>query len=107
MTTYSSRPSMSFFRIIFILCAFIGVQSAHANGAMDDYITIKNSNTKVLQFFELVEQQTSYIFAYDEYEIDLIQELKLLKVKRFLKDLLKSVTKRTNCKFNKKENRIF
>src|SRR5438105_4549251 len=106
MTTYSSRPSMSFFRIIFILCAFIGVQSAHANGAMDDYITIKNSNTKVLQFFELVEQQTSYIFAYDEYEIDLSQELKLLTGKRLLKDLLDAVSKQTNLQFNQKEKTI-
>ena len=107
MPINSPRPFGFFCRVIFIFClALTATYSANATDAIDKYITVKNSDTKLLQFFELVEQQTSFIFAYDEFEINLNQELKLLTGQQPLKDLLDSVSKQTNLQFNQKEKTI-
>src|SRR5205814_1138120 len=106
MPTHSSRYSTSFFRIIFIVCAFIGMSSEHAKGVTGEYIIVKNANTKVEQFFELVQKQSSYIFAYDEYEINLHQDLKLSTGRQLLTDLLDSGSKQTNLQFDQKEKTI-
>src|ERR1051326_3634524 len=106
MSTYSSPYSKSLFRIIFIVCAFIGTSSAYAKPVAGEYIIVKSANTKVQQFFELVEKQTSYIFAYDEYEINLHQDLKLSTGRQLLTDLLNAVSKQTNLQFDQKEKTI-
>jgi TonB-dependent starch-binding outer membrane protein SusC len=103
MPINSSRSFGSLYKIVLIICfAFTTIYSANAKNLADEYITVENSNTSLLQFFELVEKQTSFIFAYDEYEINLNQELKLLTGHQLLKDLLDSASKQTNLQFNQK-----
>jgi len=107
MRIYSSRSLKFFYKIILIFCfVFTCFYSADAKKVTDDYIIVKNSNTRLLQFFELVQKQTSFIFAYDEYEINLSQELKLLTGQQLLKDLLDSVSNQTNLQFTQKEKTI-
>src|SRR5580765_5397907 len=107
MPINSSRSFGSFYRIIFIFCVeFTTIYSANAKDVADEYITVEKSNTNLLQFFELVEKQTSFIFAYDEYEVNLSQELKLLTGQQLLKSLLDSASKQANLQFNQKGKTI-
>ncbi|HSZ34029.1 MAG TPA: hypothetical protein VK772_12000, partial [Puia sp.] len=70
------------------------------------YITVKESNTKLLQFFELIQKQTSLVFVYDENEIDLAHKLKLPTGEHRLNDLLNNISKQTGLVFTQKQNSI-
>ena len=107
MPIYSSRSFRSFYKITIISCfVFASMYSADAKRITNDYIIIKNSNTTLLQFFELVEKQTSFTFAYDEYDVNLGQKLKLVTGQQLLKDLLDSVSRQANLQFTQREKTI-
>ena len=41
------------------------------------YISVKESNPKLLFLFELIQKQTSFVFIYDENGVDLSHKIKL------------------------------
>jgi TonB-linked SusC/RagA family outer membrane protein len=107
MHKHYSRSIGLFYKVTFIFCfLFASAYSADASPATNDYIIIKNSQSTLRQFFDLVEKQTSFSFAYDEYEINLSHELKLLIGQQLLKDLLDSVSKQTRLRFTQIDKTI-
>jgi TonB-linked SusC/RagA family outer membrane protein len=102
---YLVRGGMIAFSIL--LC----IGSAHANKNRHNhfaevYINVKESNTKLLQFFELIQKQTPLVFVYDENEINLARELKLPTGEQRLSYLLINISKQTGLVFTQKENSI-
>ena len=70
------------------------------------YITIKNSNGRLEQFFELIRKQTSFVFAYDENEVNLSHKLKLLSGKWLLSELLNNISLQTGLQFTQSKSTI-
>jgi TonB-linked SusC/RagA family outer membrane protein len=90
--------------IIIVFSILLTVGSANANtGGKNDfdqvYVTVRESNIKLLQLFELIQKQTSLVFVYDENEVNLSLRLKLLKGKHPLNGLLENISRQTGIKF--------
>ena len=90
-----------------IFCA----SSVHVNGNPSNdfdevYITVKNSNTRLQQFFELIQSQTSFVFAYDENEVNLSHKLKLTTGKQPLSELLNIISVQTGLQFTQTKSTI-
>ena len=101
--------SSPFRRGTIIFCMLLCIGSAHANtrNALDEvYIHVKESNTKLLQFFELIQKQTPLVFVYDESEINLTHKLKLPIGEQRLSYLLNNISKQTGLVFTQKQNSI-
>ncbi|HEY4875601.1 MAG TPA: TonB-dependent receptor, partial [Puia sp.] len=95
--------------ILFFILLCIGIVNANATRTKNFdvvYITVKESNTKLLQFFELIQKQTSLVFVYDENEINLTHPLKLPTGERRLSDLLNNISRQTGLVFTQKQNTI-
>ena len=67
----SSFKYFRYFLKVTIVVCFLLMNSDAAKAdpkkhADEIYITVKTSNNTLLQFFKLVESQTTFFFAYDE-----------------------------------------
>jgi TonB-dependent starch-binding outer membrane protein SusC len=90
--------------IIFGFFIFSTLGSANANtnrtaGFGELYITVRESNLRLQQLFELIQKQTPLVFVYDENEINLSLHLKLLTGTQPLGGLLDNITRQTGIKF--------
>ncbi|MEO8852939.1 MAG: hypothetical protein ABI359_04120, partial [Ginsengibacter sp.] len=65
----------------------------------DVYIVISNNNATVNSIFKSIEKQTSFSFAYDENDINLSEEVRLIKGKQRLKNVLTLISKQTGLRF--------
>jgi len=94
--------------IIFVIFCAASAQAGKSplNNFDNVYINVKESNTELLPFFELIQKQTSLIFVYDENEVDLSHKLKLPLGAQRLNNLLDSISKQTNLLFTRKKNTI-
>ncbi len=72
----------------------------------DVYITINNSTARLQQLFELIEQQTPFTFAYDENDVNLSKQLKLITGQQLLNSVLDKVAEQTGLHFVEKANLI-
>ena len=70
----------------------------------DVFITIKNSNENVSKLFVVIQDQSLFVFAYDETEVDLSQTVKLKTGSQTLASLIKSVSYQTDLSFVQKQN---
>ena len=101
----------SFKRTMILFFSLLCISSVNANTTRKNtftevYIKVKESNTKLLQFFELIQKQTSLVFVYDENEINLAHELKLPTGEQRLSRLLNNISKQTGLVFTQKQNNI-
>lgn len=107
MCTQSARKINLISKVVFSIFFMLGVVIVgKASGVTDEVIVVKNSNASLLQFFTLVEGQTSFTFTYDEYQVKLDQELKLSTGQQLLKDLLIDVSRQAGILFTQKGNAI-
>lgn len=72
----------------------------------DVYVVINSSSEKLQNIFTLIKKQTPFSFVYDENDINLSKEIKLVKGKQLLKDLLNNISKQTGLHFTEKQNII-
>lgn len=70
------------------------------------YVFVSNANATVGEIFKVVEKQTSFSFAYDENDINLSKEIKLVKGQQRLKDVLNSISKQAGLHFTERQNII-
>src|SRR5580658_2517045 len=95
--------------ILFLLLLCISTINANKNdykGFAEVYITVKESSTRLLQIFKLIEKQTPLVFVYDESEISLTHKLKLPVGEQPLSNLLNSISDQTGLAFTQKQNTI-
>ena len=103
----SSFKYFRYFLKVTIVVCFLLMNSDAAkaypkNHADEIYITVKTSNNTLLQFFKLVESQTTFFFAYDENEVNVSQKMILATGQRLLNPLLDSISMQTGLKFTQK-----
>jgi len=80
---------------------------AEKNKTLDDvYIIISYDNATVNNIFKSIEKQTTFSFAYDENDINLSEEVKLIKGKQRLKNVLTLISRQTGLRFTEKQNVI-
>jgi TonB-linked SusC/RagA family outer membrane protein len=72
----------------------------------DVYITIKTSNIKVSQLFNIIQAQSALVFAYDESEVNLSQKLTVKPGTQLLSELLKAISSQTDLLFTQKQHSI-
>ncbi|MDP4215036.1 MAG: TonB-dependent receptor [Bacteroidota bacterium] len=101
----------SFGRTMILFLILLCWGSAMANVSPRDrfaevYITIKESHSRLLPIFELIQRQTPLVFVYDEGEINLTQKLKLPIGQQRLSDLLETISNQTGLAFTQKQNSI-
>ena len=92
--------------IILINMSPAGAYTPKADRFDDVYVVINYTNARLSQIFELIEKQTSFSFAYDENDINLSKEIKLVKGQQRLKDVLDSIAKQAGLHFTEKQNII-
>ena len=78
----------------------------HVDTFDDVYVFVNNTNATVGEIFNLVENQTSFSFVYDENDINISKEIKLAKGQQLLKDLLNNISKQAGLHFTEKQNII-
>jgi TonB-dependent starch-binding outer membrane protein SusC len=102
-----SSPGRTMILFFILLCAGSAKanKNRHSNYA-EVYITIKESNIRLLQFFELIQKQTPLVFVYDEGELNLAHKLKLPTGQQRLSDLLNNISDQTGLAFTQKQNTI-
>ena len=90
-----------------LLVAGTSVAKAERQDKLNEVIiSIETSNSTLLQFFKLVESQTTLFFAYDEKEVNVSQIMTLATGQRPLSALLENITKQTGLKFVQKKSAI-
>lgn len=105
--------SKTFFFSRIILCAFLFfwcvLCKAHDLKTpffKDVYVVINSSSEKLQNIFTLIEKQTLFTFAYDENDINLSKEIKLVTGQQLLKNVFNEITKQTGLRFTEKGNLI-
>ena len=99
-------------RAIMIISFFIlSVNAVFANpnrtpAFRDVLVTIRESNIRLISFFEIIQKQTSFIFVYDESEIKLSKNLILPTGEQSLDALLDIVSGQTSLLFTLNQNSI-
>jgi len=78
----------------------------HHRDYSEVYITVSESNIRLLQFFELIQKQTPLVFIYDEGGLNLAHKLKLPIGQQRLSDLLNKISDQTGLAFTQKQNTI-
>jgi len=117
MCTFPSGPLPGLFKIACALCCTMlitaGVRANNdplpdsANQHISkQHITIKTSNISLQSAFQLIEQQTKLLFAYDEYQVDLSRKLILKTGHLPLGDLLNMISTQTGYRFTQDKNTI-
>jgi TonB-dependent starch-binding outer membrane protein SusC len=94
---------------LFFLCFAILVAGANSGKRKDPdkaYITINSSPVTLQQIFKLIEEQTAFIFAYDENEINISKKITLKKHQLTLIDLLEIISDQTGLQFTTNKNSI-
>jgi len=94
-----------------IYFAFISNGEVKANGeklpAFDEVsINVKSSKASLLQFFELIQKQSSYFLLYDQNEINRNHKLTLQTNQQLLSELLKIASRQTGLQFTRKQSTI-
>ncbi len=98
------RTKMLFF---VLLCTISANANKNRNKDFAEvYITVNESNIRLLQFFELIQKQTPLVFIYDEGELNLAHKLKLPTGQQRLSDLLNNISDQTGLAFTQKQNTI-
>ncbi len=69
-------------------------------------VIVKKSSLSLQQAFQLIEEQTKMVFAYDEYEVDLSKKLTLKTGHFVLNNLLDLITIQTGYKFTQVKSTI-
>lgn len=109
------RTKHTFTVFIKIVCAiFIVAFSTFGAKAYDPdvdsfnnvYIVVTNTNTTIGEIFKLVERQTRFSFVYDENDINISKEVKLMKGQQLLKNVLSDISKQAGLHFTEKQNII-
>lgn len=72
----------------------------------DVYITINNTVATVGEIFKMVENQTPFSFVYDENDINIFKEIKLVKGQQLLKNILNDISKQAGLHFTERQNII-
>ena len=97
-------------RVTMLVCfVFIYMAAAQASAVehLDKvYVNVKTGSNTLLQFFKLVESQTSFFFAYDENDVDVSQRLTLPTGEVLLNVLLDNVSAQARIKFIQNKNTI-
>ena len=96
-------------RLIWLSLAFTFFSAAYAlpmDKPGDVYITIKNSSNNISQLFDLIQKQSEFVFAYDENEVNLAQNVTSKTGTQLLSDLLETISRQTGLSFTKKQNSI-
>ncbi len=110
MCISTTRCFRYFLEVIAVFCFVVtGSNTAKAEPSRnlnDVYISIKTSNNTLLQFFKLVESQTTLYFAYDEKEVNVSQRMVLSKGHRPLSILLDDISQQTGLQFTQKKSAI-
>lgn len=84
-----------------------GEVQAEKNKALGDiYVVIVYNNATVNNVFKSIEKQTSFSFAYDENDINLSKEVRLIKGRQPLKNVLTLISQQTGLRFTEKQNVI-
>jgi TonB-linked SusC/RagA family outer membrane protein len=88
--------------VVFFLLSGIG--SANANKDRTEvsgeiFVTVRETSLRLAQLFELVQKQTPLVFVYDENEVNLSLNLKLLTGTQPLLGLLDNISRQTGIKF--------
>ena len=100
------------FTIVFFCvacCIFLGsAVSLKAEDGFNDGVVIKivHGNNSLLQLFNLVQDQTTLNFAYDEKDVDLSQSVTLAVGEHPLNEFLISLSKQTGLLFTQKRSLI-
>src|SRR6185437_15579009 len=80
---------------------------AERNKTLDDiYVVIGYNNATVNIVFKSIEKQTSFSFAYDENDVNLSKEVKLIKGRQRLKNVLTLISQQTGLRFTENQNVI-
>jgi len=97
-------------RAVLTVCWVLINTAAIANGKEDKtdevYVMISNNSESLLQLFKIIEKQTSFLFAYDENDLNLSKKVTLVAGQYLLKDLLNTISKQTRLEFTQKEKII-
>ena len=102
----------SFLRLILSACfALLGLFPVKADDVKSPsfkevYVVINSSREKLQNVFRLIEQQTSFSFVYDEYDINLSTEIKLPAGKQLLKTVLNHISVQAGLHFIEKQHVI-
>ncbi|HUZ61512.1 MAG TPA: TonB-dependent receptor [Hanamia sp.] len=70
------------------------------------YIRINYDNAKLSKIFGSIEKQTSFSFVYDENDINLSKEVKLVKGRQLLSNILNNISQQAGLQFIEKQNII-
>jgi TonB-dependent starch-binding outer membrane protein SusC len=100
----NARCLLLFFLLFGILAA--GANSGRRGNTDKAYITINSSPVTLQQVFKLIEEQTAFIFAYDENEINISKKITLKKHQLTLIDLLEIISDQTGLQFTTNKNSI-
>jgi TonB-dependent starch-binding outer membrane protein SusC len=103
------RVIFTFIYYCFTCCLLLGsAVSLKAEDGSPDKVVIRivNVNNSLLQLFELVQDQTSLNFAYDEEDVDLSQSITLAVGEHPLAEFLISISKQTGLLFTQKRSLI-
>ncbi len=90
-----------------LLCAGpIYADTNRHNNLPEVYITVKESRATLQKCFELIQKQTSLVFAYDENEVSLTHKITLPIGKQILTELLDIISKQAGLKFTETKSAI-
>jgi len=93
-----------------LACTILSISPAasKAAGAYADKVLIKiaKENSSLHQVFQLVQEQTSFHFAYDEEDVDLSRTITLPVGEHFLDQVLITVSRQTGLLFTQKRSII-
>src|ERR1022692_1342104 len=86
--------------LLFVLATFSARAYDPRVASFDNiYVTVGHTNSTVGELFSLIEKQTSFAFIYDNNEINIFKEVKLIKGQQLLKDVLNSISKQAELNF--------
>lgn len=104
---FSLYMRMIFFGVFILLIGNTSVKAYSPGDKFDEvYVVINNSNAKLSALFKLIEKQTTFSFLYDENDINLSKEIKLVRGQQLLKNILSQIAKQARLKFTEKANVI-
>ncbi len=102
------KPVSRFAMLCFIGSMCMNTSRAGGNHGLPKgiYINVKNSSFTLREFFEFIEKQTTFSFAYDENQVDLSMKIKLATGQQLLDDLLNGISRQTSLIFTQKKSNI-
>lgn len=93
--------------LFIILINMVGLKAESIPAQFDEvYVTIKNPTIQILQLFKVIQEQSPYVFVYDENEVNLTQTIALKTGPQLLTTLLQTISLKTGLYFIQKQNTI-